>query len=130
MEEIREKTLTEQAMEMLALFDNPKFKEKRRVAMKLEMSIRQVYRAWDRVEKEREKAYQKVSLLAELTSYLTYYKSIIMKLIENHYKITKKDGIKMDKIDIRMLELKEHLYGLNTDERLELEALKRELRYK
>jgi hypothetical protein len=56
-------------MEMLSLFEDPKYLEKEAIAGKLSMSVRQVYRAWDKVLEGREKSQRYVTELDKVKSY-------------------------------------------------------------
>jgi len=62
-------TKTERAMEMLSLFDLPKYKEKVVIAGKLSMSVRQVYRAWDKVSAIRRERLDYVKQLEKWRAY-------------------------------------------------------------
>ncbi len=93
---------TDRAMELLSILENPRHKEKEAIAGKIGMSVRQVYRAWNRVRKIREESLIYVKELDKWKSYSIWlYKFFTEKWFPDpDKKFTKKETILLTKIEI------------------------------
>ena len=63
---------TQKAMDLLSILKDPRFLEKTAIAEKLDMSTRQVYRAWDRVLESRKESLTYVDDLKKWKSYALF----------------------------------------------------------
>lgn len=100
-------TKTEKAMEMLSLFDLPKYNEKAMIAGKLSMSVRQVYRAWERVLEIRKKNQMGVNTLDKWRAYcLWLYKFFTEKWFPDPDKqFSNTEKVLLNKIEVDLLKL-------------------------
>lgn len=101
MENYKHLTKTDRAIEMLSLYEDAKYYEKALVAAKLSMSIRQVYRAWKRLLRDREDRLIFVNELEKWKSYSMFlYKFFTEKWFPDSEKeFTKKDTMFLEKIE-------------------------------
>lgn len=99
---------TEKAMDLLSILKDPRFREKTAVAEKLGMSTRQVYRAWDRVVKNRKESLIYVDDLKKWKSYALFlYTFFTDKWYPDPEKdFTKKDTTLLSKIEKDLKKLK------------------------
>jgi hypothetical protein len=102
-------TKTDRAMEMLSVLENPRHKEKEAIAGRLNMSVRQVYRAWNKVKKIREESLIYVRDLDKWKSYCMWlYRFFTEKWFPDpEKKFSKKENILLSKIENDLREMEE-----------------------
>lgn len=98
---------TEKAMDLLSILKDPRFREKTAIAEKLEMSTRQVYRAWRRVVANRKESLLYVDDLKKWKSYCLFLHTFFTEkwYPDPEKEFTKKDTTLLGKIekDLRKL---------------------------
>lgn len=85
---------TQKAMDLLSILKDPRFLEKTAIAKKLDMSTRQVYRAWDKVLESRKESLIYVD---DLKKWKSYAKFLYLFFTEKWYPDPEKDYSKREK---------------------------------